>query len=587
MILRDVSFVPRAFSITQINMTHRNWTAVGLPDIDWYPLVDPRGLVTPYFDSWSIDFWIVPDEGEPLYPSRSPAAGQRLLVDNRLAVVTEVAQGGGKLTSLTEVDCRDAVPMCRIQLTATHQQAGWLAVALRPANPEGISFIHDISWAAPDRLIVNDAQTVELARPPDRVCMSQYRQGDVAQDIRFRDAEETCGVEQVHCDVGLATAAALYRLRPGIQLDLEVRLEASDGGHKASSRSTGGKAGGNPWRAWLDDVCRVQTPDERLDELFDISVRGLLLHTAVEAVPGPYTYKRFWFRDAAFLLQSLLVLGYFDRVERILSRFPDEQTRSGYFRSQEGEWDSNGEAIWIIDCFRRMSGRSLSDRLLKSVMKGARWIEKKRTDAATDTPYAGLMPAGFSAEHLGPNDYYYWDDFWSAAGMRCAADIVRDSGRVELAAQLSSQAESLLTCIDRSISRTAAHRDRGGVPASPNRRMDSGAIGSIVAGYPLQLWQAGDARLLGTADFLWCACTVDGGFFQDMIHSGINAYLTLHLAQVFLRRRSPLPRLDAVGGPIGIAHRAVARGNPSTYARRMHGGWSTHLGFGRMGDDDS
>jgi len=29
---------------------------------------------------------------------------------------------------------------------------------------------------------------------------------------------------------------------------------------------------------------------------------------------------------------------------------------------------------------------------------------------------------------------------------------------------------------------------------------------------------------------------VRGGFFQDMIHSGINAYLTLHIAQVLLRR---------------------------------------------------
>lgn len=28
---------------------------------------------------------------------------------------------------------------------------------------------------------------------------------------------------------------------------------------------------------------------------------------------------------------------------------------------------------------------------------------------------------------------------------------------------------------------------------------------------------------------------VSGGFFQDMIHSGINAYLTLHIAQVLLR----------------------------------------------------
>ncbi len=28
---QDVSFIPRAFSLTHINLTHRNWTAVGLP----------------------------------------------------------------------------------------------------------------------------------------------------------------------------------------------------------------------------------------------------------------------------------------------------------------------------------------------------------------------------------------------------------------------------------------------------------------------------------------------------------------------------------------------------------------------------
>ena len=42
----DKSFVPRAFSFSHINLTHRNWTAVGLPGVPVYPIVDPRGLVT-------------------------------------------------------------------------------------------------------------------------------------------------------------------------------------------------------------------------------------------------------------------------------------------------------------------------------------------------------------------------------------------------------------------------------------------------------------------------------------------------------------------------------------------------------------
>lgn len=43
----DASFVPRALSFSHVNLTHRNWTAVGLPDCPEYPIVDPRGLVTP------------------------------------------------------------------------------------------------------------------------------------------------------------------------------------------------------------------------------------------------------------------------------------------------------------------------------------------------------------------------------------------------------------------------------------------------------------------------------------------------------------------------------------------------------------
>jgi len=65
--------------------------------------------------------------------------------------------------------------------------------------------------------------------------------------------------------------------------------------------------------------------------------------------------------------------------------------------------------------------------------------------------------------------------------------------------------------------------------------MDSGAVGSLVADFPLQLFPAGDARTANTVEWLLANSFVRGGFFQNMIHSGINAYLTLHVAQVLLR----------------------------------------------------
>jgi hypothetical protein len=65
--------------------------------------------------------------------------------------------------------------------------------------------------------------------------------------------------------------------------------------------------------------------------------------------------------------------------------------------------------------------------------------------------------------------------------------------------------------------------------------MDSGAVGSLAADYPLQITPAGDPTMLKTVDFLLEHCIHSGGFFQDMIHSGINAYLTLWIAQTLLR----------------------------------------------------
>jgi hypothetical protein len=105
-----------------------------------------------------------------------------------------------------------------------------------------------------------------------------------------------------------------------------------------------------------------------------------------------------------------------------------------------------------------------------------------------------------------------------------------------LASRLQHEANDLLSAIDRSLRRTDYLRGVYAYPAAPERRMDAGAIGSVVASYPLQLVAPDDERFHGTIRFLRHNCMVEGGFFQDMIHSGINPYLTLHIAQAMLRQ---------------------------------------------------
>ncbi len=605
----DVSFIPRAFSITHVNLTHRNWTAVGVPDVDQLPIVDPCGLVTPFWDGWSLDAWILPDEGvgheaddsRHLYPSRlRPGRGvdQELRCcdergDCAMAVVTRCRRDGLELVSRAEAAGRDGGSKGdgRAELLLTHSATAdapaWLVVALRPYNPEGVSFVHRLAL---DRDPEGDAvgwtvdrkRPVRFSEPIDRHRFSTYQDGDVHAALPGPGERES-----VQCEVGMATAAALFRLEPGvprtIQVTMPLQSRAEIGPLRKLRRSVP-RTDCDTWADALAPSCRLETPHRRTRFLWEAALRSLVLHSPEEVYPGPYTYKRFWFRDAAFILHGLACAGLFDRVERTLALFPSRQTRKGFFLSQEGEWDSNGEALWILDRFVALSGRDLpvgpkgdgAGAWRHPVEKGAQWIVDKRGSSEGAELHTGLLPPGFSAEHLGPNDYYYWDDFWGVAGLHAGADLLERMGHDGAARRFRLEADLFRADLERSLDRVSERlpdRWRPAIPASPYRRMDSGAIGSLAFSYPLALCAPDDPRLLGTADYLVERCLVDGGFFQDVIHSGINPYLTLHLAQVLLRAG------DARG--VGLMHSVARLASPTgQWPEAIH----PRTGGGCMGD---
>jgi hypothetical protein len=563
----DPSFIPRAFSFSHINLTQRNWTAVGQPDVPFYPIVDPRGLVTPIFDGWSLDFWFIPEKGEPVFPSKLRTFDQQLLTGDNLVVRSVARTPELELVCEVELILRNQSPICRITLNSHRLPAGHVAVALRPYNPEGVSLINRIEPIARGAgWVIDERHDVRFARPAARTLYSTYAEGDVSH--RF-DREP--GAESAQCPAGMATAAALF---PSAELlDHPLIIEAAvydelKPTHRLTCANTPG------WASARDGLARLTLPEARLQRLYDLALDNVILHSPEDVYPGPYTYKRFWFRDAVFIMNALLSLGGVERVRRALARFASRQRRDGYFLSQEGEWDSNGEAIWMYARFASLTGEILPEPWLRAVKKGARWLRKKRLPDSPARPEAGLLPAGFSAEHLGPNDFYYWDDFWAAAGLQSAASLLEGVDNPE-ASDCRHGAVSYLAAIERSIPSGPHRRFPAALPASPYRRMDAGAIGSIVADYPLQLYPAGDARMLATADFLRTHCFRQGVFMQEMIHSGLNIYLTIHLAQVWLRAGQPeqvwpvIERIADLASPTGQWPEAI---HPRTFGGCMGDG---------------
>jgi hypothetical protein len=172
---------------------------------------------------------------------------------------------------------------------------------------------------------------------------------------------------------------------------------------------------------------------------------------------------------------------------------------------------------------------------MKSVKKGIQWLIRKRITHVPGSRHQGLLPPGFSAEHFGPNDYYYWDDFWALAGLKSGARMLKTAGFHNEYKKTIKAAEEFEAAVWRSLVLAGKHTPNKAFPAAPYRRMDAGAIGSMVADYPLQLLAPNNGRIMTTCEWLLNNCFYRDGFFQDMVHSGINCYLTLSLAQTLLR----------------------------------------------------
>jgi len=532
---RNEAFIPRSFSLTQINLTHRNWTALGVPGCVEFPIIDPRGLVTPYYDSWSIDVWIIPEEGKPLIPSRSLNVSQKMGFDDNLCVITEFYLDQLKLQLKAQVIGLAEAPICQIKITGFACVKARLVVSLRPYNPEGVSFINNIAFLKDSMgWQVNLKNFIYFDKAPDQCVFSDYQRGDVYSRLSSKEDEK-----EIFCKVGMASSAALYALEPGLSREVIISVPLTKTKIEKESCWDYKETAQLAWKKSLQGAAQLQIPDKRFQFLYEAAIYTMVLHSPREVYPGPYIYRRFWFRDAAFILNALLCVGLKERVRRALDCFRLRQTAQGYFLSQEGEWDSNGEALWIMRQYCQMTAKVPPEEWKESIYKAGKWIYKKRLSDNLRFPHAGLLPSGFSAEHLGPNDFYYWDDFWAVAGLKAAAflcAVYKDNSKAVI---FKNQSHALLESINQSLKKVSVRLKRPAIPASPYRRLDSGAIGSLAASYPLRIFQHNDPRILDTADFLMKNCLVHGGFFHDMTHSGINPYLTLHLAQALLRAGDP------------------------------------------------
>ncbi len=542
-------FVGRGHSIMVLNTTHRNWTAVGCIGSEHEAVVDTRGLVTPCYNGWSADVWL--REGGRLYaPSQLDSVRQYNV--SRLPVIRTVFQAGSHEVQSEVFAARVAeqdsvMQKVTVRNTGSSSKKSSLIFSVRPYNPEGLTVIKEIK-ATEQSIIVDRKPGVLMLRKPSSVICSNEKEGDVSLLL---DQPEKSG--SARCRIGLCTAAAEYELElePGKERVLWFIMPI-----QAPRNARGWEDGASTidpeavleqtvrkWQERLSGTIQIDIPDDRLQRAFDINKSYLLLLWDGDAItPGPFTYHHFWFRDAAYQVSALDKMGFSHEARHVLDTYPGRQRKDGFYVSQDGEWDANGQAMWALyEHYLYTRDRKFLERVYPSMVKGVDWIIKKRmaTTSNRNSEVYGLMPAGLSAEHFGPNDYYYWDDLWCMAGLRCAAAAAAELGKPDDQKSFHQEADRYMGHIEASLAWVDKRLGKKLLPASPYRRINSGAIGALCTLYPLNIYSPSDERIVNTMDEIREKSFFENGFFQNIYHSGVNAYLTMQFAQGLLQRRDP------------------------------------------------
>lgn len=581
------AFIPRGHLPVLANLTARNWTMVGNAGRSREAIVDPRGLVTPWFDGWSLDWWVRAQDGWH-FPSRDSGVRQRL-VDCAPVVETAMQVRGGQVIERVYAT-EHGEELVVVELENRSSAPVELAFAVRPYNPEGLAVVERVAFVD-GTVTVDGRRALLFADAPEASAGSTFHDGDVVHRVTAGQMGSALPA-QLRCDVGLAQAAFLFSLPAGARRWAALPLAAdrrsrrpgvarrrAEQAPKLSAALATSEEVAHRWSQETRRGLQMELPEGRLAEAVKANRNYMLLfHDGDEITPGPYTYHRFWFRDAAYMLAALGRYGFHAEVASVVRSYPRRQHLDGFFFSQRQEWDANGAALWALaEHWRMTRDAELVREVAPSVARGVEWIERKRhrKRRRKDPALKGLMPASISAEHLGPFDYYYWDNFWSLRGLLDGAELLRVAGDHQAASNADEFATSLRADVEASMALAARRLGPGPpvIPAGPRRRVDPGLIGSLVACYPLGLLPADDGRIVATADTVRKLFGLDRAFFQGISHTGLGTYLTLQLAFVELAAgdRGALERLQWM---------VEAASDTFTWPEAIH----PRLGGGCMGD---
>ncbi len=516
-------FIPRGANIFAINTTYRNWTILGSIESDEKGVVDLKGMISPKENSPSLDIFIQHND-EYFFPSRNKI---EQTVDDLTGII-KTFYNGSDFEYNFEAFSSEIDKGIFLKYNFKSKKSGLYRFffLIRPFNPE--SFIPIFNIEIKDNKIFVNSFPFLIPITKDYKFILFDDEADIND---FKVSEKN----RITSKYGLSTGGIYYEfnLNENEEKNFELFLPQEE---NYSIDLNFDKSKDNKvsfMKKERENELIIDVPDDNINRIFNsnkIYLKSLINSEYI--TPGPLTYKKFWFRDSAYMIPALMKIGDLKRAEKIIEYFKKKIKKDGYFQSQVGEWDSNGQALFTIaEYYRYTKNKEFLNEFYPYIKKGAEWIERKRKKYVDSY---GLLPSSFSAEHFGPNDLYYYDDYFGLKGLLDASSLANEIGNKSDSENFLKYYLEFKNDVRKAIDKDQKRLDKKICVGAFGRNIDASIIATFTSIFPLNLDLLLKDEIMNSYEELRKKFFVNNCFYQNITHSGINLYLTLEIAEALL-----------------------------------------------------
>lgn len=286
------------------------------------------------------------------------------------------------------------------------------------------------------------------------------------------------------------------------------------------------------WKGALSTAAHIDVPCPKArDALLAAHVCQLIANDHGEVHGGEGFYDEFYIRDGAYQVMELEEAGLWDAARRAVELYLPRQRTDGRFESQKGQFDANGQAVWVLWQYYKMTDDlAWLGNVYPKMRHAADWTMKARRLAPADSIFAGVLPNAVA------DGEYLWDgkhhivgyDFWNLRGILCTADAARMLGRKDEADALMKEAALYREALDAAWKKT-------GLPHFPPSWEQAGTHwGNTETLWPTAIFGRDDPRIGALSKHV--RDVFHGGFIEGTIqwhghapaiHPYMGAYTTM------------------------------------------------------------